>query len=223
MNTRRRGNKDLDPWRPAAVVQELVSHVMLVAFALYFGVGYLGLMLIFMAEIVIGNLISASLYPERGTGRHLLDLVKILGVMAFLLVFVIATYMAATDDGREGNPLARLHVEVDAVKSAVAFAAVHMSVLYLLARNSADPKLAWTRSVLMQNAATFIGLFFMIFVAAFAGPLVGGAAEMLGYTRSPVDAALIVCMAALRLSLALLLSRMPEREVRDISRTPYVD
>ena len=180
-------------------------------------------MLIFMAEIVLGNLVTAALYPERGVGRHLWDLVKILGVMAFLLVFVIATYLAATDRGGEAADVwHRLDFDLDAVKAAIAFAAVHLSVLYVLARRQPDPRYAWTKAVLMQNAATFIGLFFMIFVAAFAGILVAGAAELLGFAN-PADTALIVCMAALRLALCLFLTRMPEREAREIAGQPYVD
>ena len=217
--------KGLDPWRPAAVVQELASHVLLVAAAIYFGIGYLGLMLVFMAEIVLGNLVSTGMYPERGVRRHLWDMVKIVAVMGFLLVFVVATYLVATDQGQDaagGNPFERLRFDLDAVKLAVAFAAVHLSVLYLMARSQPDPRLAWTKSVSMQSAATFLALFFMIFVAAFAGPMVAGVAEIMSWPN-PTDAALIVCVAALRLSLALLLTRMPEREVRQIASTPYVD
>jgi hypothetical protein len=213
----------LDPWRPAAVVQEVVSHLLLVGFALGFGIGYLGLMLVFMAEIVIGNLITAALYPERGVGRHVLDLVKFLALMAFLLVFVVATYLAAKGGGSSGVEMwAQLRVDGEAALAAVGLAAVHLSVLFFVARRTTDPKLAWARMVLMQNAATLIGLFIMIFVAVFAGPVLGVVAKMMGLTR-PVDAALIVCMAGIRLALALLLTRMPEREARDIAGQPYLD
>jgi hypothetical protein len=224
MTDRKKLFQGLDPWRPAAVVQEVASHVLLVAGALYFGLGYLGLILIFMAEIVLGNLVSTGMYPERGLRKHLWDLVKILALMAFLLVFVVATYFVATGHGSGtwGNPFASLRFDVDAVKVAVAFAALHLSVLYVVARRQPHPRLAWTKSVSMQNAATLLGLFFMIFVAAFAGPVVAGVAETMGWPN-PTDAALIVCVAALRLSLALLLTRMPEREVREIASTPYVD
>ena len=214
----------LDPWRPAAVAQEVASHALLVGFALYFGIGYLGLMLIFMCEIVIGNLVTAALYPERGVAKHLWDLVKITGLMAFLMVFVVATYLAVTNRGGESatDVWQRLDFDADAVKAAIAFAALHLSVLYVLARRQPEPRYAWTKTVLMQNAATFIGLFFMIFVAAFVGIAAAGVAELLGFAN-PADTALIVCVALLRLALCLLLTRMPEREAREIAGQPYVD
>jgi hypothetical protein len=137
-------------------------------------------------------------------------------------VFVLATYLAATDTGASENPLLRLRVDAGAVLAAVAFAAVHLSVLFVVARRTSDPRLAWTRTVLMQNAATLIGLFLMIFVAVFVGPVLGAVAAMLGWAK-PVDAGLIVCVAGIRLALALLLTRMPEREVRDIAGQPYLD
>lgn len=223
MNAMKKRFQGLDPWRPAAVAQEITSHVLLVAFALYFGLGYLGLILIFMAEIVLGNLVTAALYPERGARRHAWDLVKIVGVMGFLMVFVIATYLAATDRGGEAAEVWQgLDFDIDAVKAAIAFAVLHLSVLYVLARRDPEPRYAWTRSVLMQNGATLVALFLMIFVAAFAGILVAGAADLLG-VANPADTALILCVAALRLGLALLLTRMPAHEARDIAGQPYAD
>lgn len=213
----------LAPWRPAAVAQEVISHVMLAGFAIVAGLGYLGLMLVFVAELVLGNLVSAALYPERGLWRHLGDLVKFLALMGFLLIFVFATYSAASGTQLDDAGLwESLGLGMGAVKAAVAFAVAHVALLYVLARRTKDPRVAWTKSVLMQNGATLVMLFFIIFIAVFAAPLILGAAHVAGIEVSP-DAVLIVLAAAVRLFFALLLTRMPERELLDIARTPYVD
>lgn len=215
--------KGLDPWNPTAAFREVVSHVMLAGFAIVAGLGYLGLMLVFVAELVLGNLVSAALYPERGLRRHLWDLLKFLGAMGFLLVFVFATYSAASGTKLDDAGLWKnLGVGMGAVKAAVAFAAVHVAVLYALARRAKDPRVAWAKSVLMQNGATLVMLFFIIFIAVFAAPLLIGAAYLVGVEASP-DRVLIVLAAAVRLFFALLLTRMPERELLDIARAPYID
>lgn len=77
--------------RPAAVVQELVSHALLLGFAWYGGLGYLGIVLVFIAEALLIISLSIVLFPQRGLRRHLLDMVKAAGLSAFLLFFLVAT------------------------------------------------------------------------------------------------------------------------------------
>ena len=215
--------KGLAPWRPLVAVQEVLFHVLLAAFALWAGIGYLGLMLVFAAEMFLGNLVSVAVYPERGLRRHAWDLVKFVLAMGFLFVFVLATYAIARGGMQSPADLMEaVRLERDAAGASAAFAAAHTGVLYFIARRAPDPKFAWARSVLVQNAATFVTMLLMIFVAAFAGAALSGVAEWWNST-APIDAALIVLTAGMRLFFALLVSRMPEREMRDIAHQPYID
>ena len=76
--------------------------------------------------------------------------------------------------------------------------------------------MAWASTVLIQNAATLVTLLLMIFVAGFAAAALQG-------TALPVDALFLTATAALRTFFAVLVSRMPEHEMRDMARQPYVD
>ena len=221
----KRAFQGLAPWRPLVATQEVVSHALLAWFAIAAGIGYLGLMAVFAAELLLGNLVSVAMYPERGAKRHAWDLVKFVFAMGLLLGFVVATYTVA----RQGGGGTELHVHDvlpddtgGALRWSIAFAALSIAVRYLLARREPDPKFAWARSVLVQNAATFVTLLLMIFVAAFAGAAIGGVAELAG-VEAPIDTLLILVTAGMRLFFALLVSRMPEREMRSMAQQPYID
>lgn len=215
----------LAPWQPALAAQEVVSHVLLAAFAIGAGIGYLGLMLVFAAELVLGHLASIAVYPERGPWRHLADLLKFAFAMAFLAIFVVATYVVATAGGGQQIEDIGALLAADAAASvrwSVAFAALSVATRYVMARRGVDPKFAWTRSVLAQNGATLVAMFLLIFAVPMLGMAIGGIVELTGVAL-PLEAALVVLAAAMRLFFALLITRMPEHEMRDIARQPYVD
>lgn len=220
----RRAFQGLAPWQPLLAAQEVVSHLLLAWFAIATGIGYLGLMLVFAVELLLGNLVSAGMYPERGLRRHAGDLVKFVLAMGLLLVFVVLTYAMGTQHGNAAADFPAVLPD-DAngtLRWSIAFAVVSIMARYFIARRAPDPKFAWARAVLVQNAATFVTLLLMIFVAAFAGATLQEAADLFDI-QAPLDAALIVVTAGMRLFFALLVSRMPEREMRDIAHRPYAD
>lgn len=214
----------LDPWRPGAVVQEVFSHVVLAAIAIAGGLGYLGLLIMLLAEMLFVNLLSVVLYPKRGLRRHLTDLLKFFGLSAFLSVFVVASYSFTVESPSEALVAfaSRLLLDWGMLLWIIGYSAVHLTALLVYARTRPDPRLEWTRLALAQGAVTFVSIFILIFAIVLIGaPL----AHVLRWLVPTVDSEVIpVALAAgVRLGFALLITRMPESELARIAGNPYID
>jgi hypothetical protein len=225
--SRSRPRQALAPLRPGAVIQELFSHGLLLALVLSADLGYFGLMLLLALEVPLITVFSMTLYPERGFGRHLGDLIKGCAMMAFLLVFIVVSLSLAL--GREPPELSDPQVfdEVLRWKPAVlawslGFAALHLLALRWQAARGPNPRLVWASLVLTQGGVSAVTLLIMVF----AGFAVGaGLVPLLRMLWPPLDPHLPLVLATvmLRLFFALLISRMPASEMAEMSRNPYVD
>jgi hypothetical protein len=216
---------DLAPWRPGAVLQELVSHTALYAVAWYGGLGYIGLLLMLALELVVVNLLSTVVYPERGVLRHLRDLVLFLPLMAFLLFFVLVTYGVARKDELVGaaadSPFGLLQLDLDLLRWTAIYTVLHLGAMLVYARTRPQPRLEWARLALTLGAVTFIAIFVLIFVVAFLGAPAVEAVRWLVGTDVPGDRVLCAIAVLVRLGFALLMSRMPEHDLKQIAAQPY--
>jgi len=220
------GRKDsgLDPWRPGAVVQEVFSHVVLAVIVIAGGIGYLGLLIMLLAEMLIVNLLTIALYPKRGLRRHLTDILKFFGFVVFLSIFVVATYSAALESPEETLVEFVDHLLFDwsMLLWIVGYSAVHLTALFMYARTRPDPRLEWTRLALAQGAVTLVSFFILIFVVVLVGAPLAHAARW--FTASvDTETILVILALGVRLGFALLITRMPESELASIAGSPYID
>ena len=211
------------PFSAAAVAREVAAHALLLAFAWYGGLGYFGTVLVLTAEALLIIALSIFLYPQRGLARHLWDIVKSSAFALFLLAFVAFTYGVATQDEAE-VVVAALRGAFDWTLLAwsLGFAAAHQLVMLVHARTTPDPRRSWARSALTQGAVTYLALFFLVFVAAFVGPFaVSGARSF--WPDVDADHVLALLAVLVRLALALVMAHIPEHELDQMAKNPYVD
>jgi hypothetical protein len=215
------GKRKLAPFNPAGTLREIVSHAVLLGMAWFGGLGYLGTLLVLAAETLIIIGLSIFLYPERGLRRHLWDLVKAGAVLAFLFVFVLATFVGAQPNSA-GAGLERLGLHWSLIGWALAYTAVHLVAMVVYASRQARPRKAWAGLALTQGGITFVALFCTIFVVTFIGSWL----EPLVRTYWPAvqSGDVLVTLAVLvRLGFAVLMSHIPEDELDEIADNPYVD
>ena len=102
------------------------------------------------------------------------------------------------------------------------YIAARLGLALWQAHAAPDPRRVWAQNVLSENAATFIAMFFMVFVAIFIG-----APLMIGMTLIGLDvsagALLAALMVAVRFCLALVVATMPAKEMQAIAADPYLD
>jgi hypothetical protein len=218
-------SRDLAPWRLGAVVQEVVAHAALLAVAWFSGLGYIGTVLVLALELVLVNLLSTVVFPERGVLKHLRDLLLFVPLVAFLLMFVLLTYGAAMESELEGaaadGPFGLLRFDAELLRWTATFTAVHLGAMLAYALTRPQPRLAWARMALMQSAVTFIAIFLLVFAAVFLGPFAIRGARVL-WPDTPGDHVLSALAVLIRFAIALVMSRMPEDEIEKIARDPYV-
>lgn len=216
----------LAPWRFGAVLQEVFAHALLLAMAWYGGFGYLGLILMLAAELLLICVLSIFIFPERGLGRHVLDIIKVSAITAFLLFFVFVTYGVATV-GEEGEALdaavrALQTMDRSVFGYALIYTALHLVAMAVYARTRPQPRKEWVKLATMQGATTFVALLGLIFLAVF---LAAGALEMVSWVAPEIkgDHVLAAFAVLLRFAVAVLVSRMPDRDLEAIAAKPYVD
>ena len=216
------GKAKLAPFNLGATLQEVVSHAVLLALAWFGGLGYLGTILVLVSEplIVIG--LTIFLYPQRGLRRHLWDMVKSSALMAFLLVFVVATYAAAHGESGGVGIDRLIQLEWSLLAWAFGYSALHLGGMLVYASTQPQPRKAWARLALTQGAVTFIALFCTIFVAAFIGTWLAPMVRIY-WPAVQVGDVLVLLAVLVRLGFAILMSHIPERELDEIADNPYVD
>jgi hypothetical protein len=211
------------PWKPAAVVQESVSHVVLLALTWLSGLGYLGLLLIIAIEVPLITLLTIGLYPQRGLRRQLWDLVKVSFMMSFLMAFVlIMSGLVAIPEFRQEASIDSLGLDAGTALWVVCIAALHLAALRWQAHRNPDPRRQWARLALVQGAINLFTVFGLIFVGTVAALVIVPLLMALDPPWRP-DAPLVLVAVGLRYSIALLMSRMTEAELAEIATDPYID
>ena len=218
--------RDLGPWRLGAVMQEVISHAILLGLAWFGGFGYLGTVLVLSAEVLLICMLSIFIFPERGMLRHLGDLVKVAGILGFLLIFVFLGHGLALRGGDDQalayGVAAVLDLDPVILLYALAYTALHLVAMAIYARTRPQPRKEWVRLATTQGATTFVALFLLIFAAIFLGVAV---VNVLRWILPGIDSGdvLVLFAVVLRFGIALLVSRMPEKDLDEIAAKPYVD
>jgi len=209
---------------PRAALQLACSHALLIAGCLYGELPYVAMQTLLAAELWLLSLATIPLYPERGVLRHVFDMLKLSGALVFVLFFLVATYGVAGNIKGEGPLLLAAHQlqELDRgnVGWALAYIVISLAVAMVQALRSGDARLTWAKTVLHTGGATFLAMFFMVFVAVFIGRHLILGLSMVGIDAS-VDVVLSILMVLLRYAMALIASTMTESEVAEIARQPY--
>ncbi len=216
----------LAPWNASRVTQEVAGHLVLL-FAVWFGgLGYFGLALLMSAELLLICSLSILIFPERGVRRHLWDMLKLGGVTLFLLLFVFVTGGEVLRVGGEeafGSAIGSVvELPPGALAWAVLASAVHIAVLAIQARRSPQPRIAWVQLAIMNGGITVVWLLLLIPLPLLLGSLLVELSVTIA-SHAPRDTLLVLAALALRLAPALLVTRMPAKDIESIAGNPYVD
>jgi hypothetical protein len=220
--------KNWDPVSPATLKRETVAHVMLLAVGWSSGVGYLGMMLMLGAELLLLTLLSIVVYPERGVWRHFVSLAWFVFLLAFLGLFVVLTYRVAMESvpGFEAgeNPFSVVRLDPNLVYWTLGYTALHLLAMLVYARTRKNPRAAWSESVLMQGSATMMTVFIMIFGALIVGgPLLTALQWVWTMSVSSAEAVLILLLVLAHFGMSLVISRLPQSARDEIAENPYVE
>ena len=212
---------------PALGMQVIAAHLLLVVGVLFGGLPYVIVQCLLGAELLLINLATIPLYPQRSLRRHVGDILKSTGLLAFVLFFLLVAYgVVAAAAGRSGYPLERVagvlrHVGAGDLGWALAYLFVRVGFTAWQARESRDPRGTWTRQSLAFGGSTLVAMLLMVFVSFFAGmPLAKGLAS--AGVHVDVDALLTGLMACVRCFTALVATTIPDGELDSIARDPYV-
>jgi F0F1-type ATP synthase membrane subunit a len=208
---------------PRTIAGVAAAHAVLLAGAVWGGLPYVLLQALLAVEIVLLNIASVPLYPERGWGKHIADVLKVSAGMLFVVFFLFVTYGVAAQGG-EGYALEIAWRDAQAFDRTAAlwsigYIVVHLAFALQQALRSADPRGSWKKNVLADGGVTFVAMFLMVFVAIFVGaPLVKG----LAVVGVDVDASLVLAtlMVLLRFVLSLVGAAISQQEMAAISRNP---
>lgn len=212
------------PRRTLAAVA--LAHSVLLGVALLGGLPYLITQAVLAAELVLLNLATIALYPERGVGKHVVDMLKSIFALGFVYFFILVTYGVASSPGR-GNPLVIAWQSLDdaGIKDlvlSVFYVAVSLGIALWQVLRLPDPKQAWASRRLLEGAVTLLAMIFMILIAVSLGaPLV----SMFNNFGFAVDAntILVTLMVITRFVFALVAATMPASELKSIAASPYMD
>jgi hypothetical protein len=213
---------------PQAALQLGISHALLLASAVWGAIPYVVLQTMLAAELLLINIVTIPLYPERGVLRHLGDVVKMMFALAFVLFFIVISYgVVARQAGVQGEPLqialgAFAGLGFNDAMWGISYVLVRLSISMWQARRTPDPRTAWASDNLLFGGSTFVAMFFIVFVAFFvAQPLMAGLA-MIGVDAN-VDVVLSTLMVIVRYGTALIASTFSKTGVEEIARQPYAD
>lgn len=213
---------------PALGLQVVAAHAVLLVGALFGGLPYVIVQCLLGAELLLINLATIPLYPQRPLRRHLVDLLKSAGLLVFVLFFLLVAYgVVAAEAGRPGQPLELVsgvlrHVGTGDLGWALVYVLARVGFTAWQARRSRDPRGTWTRQSLAFGGSTLVAMLFMVFVSFFAGmPLV----KLLSSAgiRVDVDALLAGLMVCVRCLTALVATTISDGEMDSIAHDPYVD
>lgn len=216
--------KSLRQVSPRTALRVGISHGVLLIAALVGGLPFVVVQTLLVVELILISLATIPFYPERGVGQHFLDILKLGGVSVFVLFFAVVSY-GVVSQGDSGNALefslnAFSRLDPADYAWALAYLVLHVAVSLSSALSSADPRATWASNNLAEGGATFLALFFMVFVAFLVGrPIVAGLAWA-GWSID-VDALLSSLMVLVRYVLMLIVSLVSNSEMKSIANNPY--
>jgi len=212
---------------PQAAMQIAFAHALLLAGAIWGDVPYVVLQTLLAGELLLINIATIPLYPQRSVGRHLWDVAKMAAILAFILFFVVISYGVVSSATREGEPL---RLALHAFKGLgvadfgwmLAYLLARLTASMWQARQSKDPRGTWARQNLLFGGSTFVAMLLMVFGAFFIGnPIVAGLARV-GIVVD-ADVVLSSLMVLARCATALVAATMSASEIDAIASNPYPD
>lgn len=212
---------------PQAALQITFAHLLLLAGAIWGGVPYVVLQTLLAGELLLINIATIPLYPQRSVVRHLGDVVKMAALLAFILFFVVISYGVVSAAAREGEPLRLAMQAFEGLGPAdfgwaFAYLLARLTASMWQARQSRDPRGTWARQNLLFGGSTFVAMLFMVFGAFFVGnPLSAGLARV-GVVVD-TDVLLSSLMVLARCFTALVVATMSASEIDAIANDPYPD
>ena len=210
---------------PQAALQIAFAHALLLAGAIWGGVPYVVLQTMLAGELLLINIATVPLYPERGVVRHLGDVIKMTALLAFILFFVVVSYGVVSSSVHKGEPLRLALRAFDGLGIAdfgwaLAYLLARLTALMWQAKQSRDPRGTWARQNLLFGGSTFVAMLFMVFGAFFVGnPLIVGLARI-GIIVD-ADVLLSSLMVFARCFTALIAATMSASEIDAIASDPY--
>lgn len=203
-----------------------LSHVVLLGVTLLGGLPYLIMQAVLAVELLLLSLATIPLYPERGVGKHVFAIVKLIFTLIFVYFFVMVTYGVASGGG-EGDALsiASQSLADAGIKDlllSLLYVALSLTISLRQAMRDSNPRKAWAIARLIHGAVTTLAMIFMTFVSVFLGAPIGIALNNFGF---PVDVnvILITLMVITRLFFALVAATIPENEMSTLAASPYMD
>ena len=206
------------------VAQLALAHAVLLAGCVWGGLPYVVLQALVAAEVILLDLATIALYPERGFVKHLWDLVKLCAGLVFVMFFIIASYAVAAH-GEDKNPLFEVFhelrdLDVPAVIALVAYAAAQLAIALWHAWHSSDPRTTWARDNIGAGAASFLAMFFMVFVAFFVAQPILICFATIGVAID-ANTLLATLMVIVRFLLALVVATFGQAQFEEIAHDPY--
>src|SRR6476620_10142896 len=133
---------------PQAAMQIAFAHALLLAGAIWGGVPYVVLQTLLAGELLLVNIATIPLYPQRSIARHLGDVLKMVAVLAFILFFVVISYGVVSAGARSGEPLQlALHafqgLGLGDLGWALAYLLARLTASMRYAKQSSDPRGTW--------------------------------------------------------------------------------
>jgi hypothetical protein len=212
---------------PQAALQIAFSHALLLAGAIWGGLPYVVLQAMLAGELLLINIATIPLYPQRSIARHLGDVIKMAAVLAFILFFVVISYGVARSATHEGEPLRLALRAYEGLGPAdfgwaLAYLLARLTASMWQAKQSRDPRGMWARQNLLFGGSTFVAMLFMVFGAFFVGnPLIAGLARI--GVVADADVLLSSLMVFARCFTALVAATMSASEIDAIASDPYPD
>ncbi len=202
------------------------AHVLLLVCIAWGAMHYVMVLVLLAVELLVFNLATAMFYPQRGLGRHIADLLKMVAGLAFVLFFLVITYGIVAEGDNGQALMAGLTALRGIGDTAVAWTAFYIVVRMLVslwqARTAPEPRIAWAQNVLAENAVTFIAMFLMVFATFFVGVPIMIALKLVGFDAN-ASVLLAGLMVTLRFALTLVVATMPAEEMAGIAADPYLD
>ena len=205
-------------------MQLVLSHLTLLVGCLWGGLPYVVLQALLSAELILLCLASIALYPERGVAKHVWDMVKLCGMLAFVMLFVLITYgaVAEPDNPQPLSVAAQVFRAIDAgtVYWAFTYAGAHIALALWSAWQSSEPRLIWARENLGTGAVNWLAMVVMIMVAIFIAKPVLNVFASIGIAID-ADVLLASLMVLVRFLLSLVLATLSETDLKDVANQPY--
>ena len=202
----------------------LFSHGVLLWFAWTGSLGYLGMILIYAAELLLIDVTSIPLYLSRGVSVHLFDALKMSFALFLFLAFNIFGYDISMAPSNNNAPLMGfgdlVNLDVRSLLIAIGYMVLRTLMIFTTAATSKKPRLSWARSTLVGGGVTMVTLFFMAFLS-FAGGVIVPVVHWV-YAGATVSAVLSTLFVAVHFGASLIVAKMPQKELAEIAEHPYV-